>query len=92
MCRITEACHALASLLFTLSAPMSLEIGLTIGAMELGLLIASVLYGVMTVQIYIYSKSSTHDPLFIHALVRQKRYLSSTLASSAKLHKQYIAM
>ena len=59
---------------------MSSEIGLTVGAMELGLLIASVLYGVTTVQIYIYSKSSTHDPLFVRALVRQKRYLSSTSA------------
>ena len=52
---------------------MSSALGLSIGAMELGVLISSVLYGVTTVQVYIYHKNSIHDSLLIRALVGRQR-------------------
>ncbi|TFY51183.1 hypothetical protein EVJ58_g10699 [Rhodofomes roseus] len=44
-------------------------IGLTAGAVEVGILISTFLYGITTVQAYVYSRSNHQDPLWLKSLV-----------------------
>lgn len=47
----------------------SLDLGLTLGAMEIGTMISSVLLGVTTVQLYIYYTKDYQDPLWLRSFV-----------------------
>ncbi|KAH9918664.1 uncharacterized protein B0H18DRAFT_882644 [Fomitopsis serialis] len=46
------------------------SIDLTAGAVEVGIVISTFLYGIATVQAYIYSRSNHQDPLWLKSLVR----------------------
>ncbi|KII91098.1 hypothetical protein PLICRDRAFT_39708 [Plicaturopsis crispa FD-325 SS-3] len=48
--------------------PLS-ETDLTLGALEIGALLATCLYGVTTVQVYIYARGSVQDRLWVRSLV-----------------------
>jgi hypothetical protein len=47
---------------------------LTLGAMEVGILISSVLFGMTTVQVYNYYKLDYKDNIYVHGLVCQFTY------------------
>jgi hypothetical protein len=46
-----------------------LSVGLTLGAIEIGVLVSSVLWGCMCVQTYMYASRPTKDPLTLELLV-----------------------
>lgn len=46
-----------------------LNIGLRLGAMEIGTMLSSVLLGVTTVQLYMYYTKNYQDPLWLRAFV-----------------------
>ncbi|KAJ7083072.1 hypothetical protein B0H15DRAFT_889337 [Mycena belliarum] len=45
------------------------ELDLSLGALEIGILLSSVLWGVTTIQVYIYVTTSNKDPLWTKAIV-----------------------
>lgn len=49
---------------------MATSLGLTIGALEIGILLSSVLLGAATVQLYIYYTKEFKDPLWLRYFVR----------------------
>lgn len=49
-------------------APVS-QLDTTLGAIEVGVLLSSMLYGMVTVQMYTYSGKCKKDPLWLIALV-----------------------
>lgn len=49
---------------------MSVNLGLTLGALEIGILLSSILLGVVTVQVYIYYTKDFDDPCWLRFFVR----------------------
>lgn len=55
---------------------MSADLGLTLGPLEIGILLSSILLGVVTGQVYIYYTKDFDDPCWLRCFVR--RILSFT--------------
>lgn len=56
---------------------MSFDVGLTVGALEVGILLGAVLMGAAMVQLYIYYTKDFKDPLWLRCLVSGPSFLLS---------------
>jgi hypothetical protein len=53
-----------------------LDLGLSLGAIEIGALVSTLLYGMALVQTYIYATSSPHDRVYLKLFVGLVLYVS----------------
>lgn len=69
-----------------IASPPSFDANSTLGALEIGVLIATCLFGALTVQVYIYYARFPQDPWGIKAMVRTGRI---SLAKTFKLRHEF---